>query len=111
MAAVNSTSFILSGKEEPARLTGAGVSSNFFSLLGVRFALGRNFLPEEDRPGQNRVVDSEPPGVAGAVRRATREIAGSTITLNDNIYTVAGVLPAEFSIREVTRRISRRAAK
>src|SRR2546427_9032856 len=34
---------------EPRRLVGAAVSSDFFSLLGVRMALGRDFLPEEDR--------------------------------------------------------------
>jgi putative ABC transport system permease protein len=48
--------FILNGVGEPQRLTGAAVSSEFFSLLGVRLALGRSFLPKEDRPGQNRVV-------------------------------------------------------
>ena len=95
MAAVSSSSFILGGQSEAARLAGAGVSSNFFSLLGVRFTLGRNFLPEEDRPGQNRVailshrVWQERFG-------ADRDIAGKQITLNDNSYTVAGVLPANF---------------
>jgi len=56
IAAVNSVSFVLSGQCDSARLLGAGVSSNFSSLLGVRFPLGRNFLPEEDRPGQNRAA-------------------------------------------------------
>ncbi len=95
MAAVNSPSFILGGQGEAARLAGAGVSSNFFSLLGVRFTLGRSFLPEEDRPGQNRVVIlshrlwQERFG-------ADRYISGKQITLNDNSYTVTGVLPANF---------------
>src|SRR5207244_6297828 len=56
VAAISSSSLILSGQGEPARLSGATVSSNFFSLLGVRTALGRNFLAEEDRPGRNQVV-------------------------------------------------------
>src|SRR5262245_42716584 len=95
MAAINSPSFILGGQGEAARLAGAGVSSSFFSLLGVRFTLGRNFLPEEDRPGQDRVailshrVWQERFG-------ADRDISGKQITLNDNSYTVAGVLPANF---------------
>ena len=49
-------SFILDGQTEAARLSGATVSSNFFSVLGVRFALGRSFLPEEDRPAQNHAA-------------------------------------------------------
>jgi predicted permease len=95
IAAVNSSSFILGGQGEAARLAGAGVSSNFFSLLGVRFTLGRNFLPEEDLPGQNRVailshrIWQERFG-------ADRDIVGRQVTLNDNSYTVVGVLPADF---------------
>jgi putative ABC transport system permease protein len=88
-------SFVLDGHTEAARLSGATVSSNFFSVLGVRFTLGRSFLPEEDRPGQNRVailshrVWQERFG-------AERDIAGSPVTLNDVSYTVVGVLPADF---------------
>jgi putative ABC transport system permease protein len=95
VAAVNSASFIVGGHGEAARLTGAGVSSNFFSLLGVRFTLGRNFLPEEDRPGQNRVailshrIWQERFG-------ADWDISGKQVTLNDTTYTVAAVLPANF---------------
>lgn len=36
----------------PERLEGGRVSSNFFSVLGAAPALGRGFLPEEDRHGR-----------------------------------------------------------
>jgi putative ABC transport system permease protein len=100
MAALNtgfggSVDFVLDGQREAARLSGASVSSNFFSVLGVRFTLGRSFRPEEDRPGQNRI--------AILSHRVWQErfganpgIAGSRVTLNDFSYTVVGVLPAEF---------------
>jgi putative ABC transport system permease protein len=89
------SSFILGGQSEASRLTGGDASSNFFSVLGVRFLLGRNFLPDEDRPGAERVAI-----LSYAVWRkqlgADRDIAGKTITLNNNSYTVVGVLPAGF---------------
>ena len=99
MAAVRApsfaSSFILGGQSEASRLAGADVSSSFFSVLGVRFMLGRNFLPEEDRPGQNRVAILS---YAAWSERfgADRDIAGKAITLNDESYTVVGVLPAGF---------------
>jgi putative ABC transport system permease protein len=96
MAAVNPNSgFTLASRNEPARLTGAGVSANFFSLLGIRFAFGRGFVPQEDRPGHNhvailshRVWQQRFGGDTG--------ITGRTVRLNDDTYTVVGVLPADF---------------
>lgn len=41
---------------EPVRVEGALVTGNFFSLLGVTPRPGRDFRPEEDRPGNNDVV-------------------------------------------------------
>ena len=49
--------FILGGSTNHAaarRLSGADVSADFFSLLGTRMELGRDFLAEEDRPGHNQ---------------------------------------------------------
>ena len=57
MAAINpNLNFVLTGQGEAARLTGAGISPNLFSLLGTRIRLGRDFLEEEDRPGGDRVA-------------------------------------------------------
>ena len=49
MAAIDpSPDFILNGSGQARRLAGAAVSRDFFSLLGVHMAVGRDFLPEED---------------------------------------------------------------
>ncbi|MBI4907004.1 MAG: ABC transporter permease [Acidobacteria bacterium] len=96
MAAVNpSSGFTLWSQDEPLRLSGAGVSANFFSVLGIRFALGRGFLPEEDLPENSRV--------AILSHRVWQErfgadagVAGKTIRLNDGMYTIVGVLPPDF---------------
>jgi len=99
IAAVRASSFapnfILGGQSEASRLTGGNVSSSFFSVLGVQFMLGRNFLLEEEQPGQNRVAILS---YAAWSERfgADPDIAGKAITLNDASYTVVGVLPAGF---------------
>jgi putative ABC transport system permease protein len=96
MAAVSPNSgFTTAAQNEIVRLTGAGVSANFFSVLGIRFALGRGFLPEEDRPGNNQVAILSH---RVWLQRFGGEngITGRTVRLNDAPYTVVGVLPDEF---------------
>ena len=89
------SSFILGGQAEAARLSGGSVSANFFSTLGVQFALGRNFRADEDRPGQNHEVI-----LAHSTWRerfgSDDQIVGKSIRLNDQSYAVIGVLPADF---------------
>ena len=88
--------FILSGHGEPTRLAGAAVFADFFSLFGVQMALGRDFLPQEDRPGENQVVilgDSTWRQHFGG----RSDIVGKQVALNTTGYTVVGVLPRGFS--------------
>ena len=95
MAAFRSTGMILTGGSEPERLTGREVSHNFFTVLGASPALGRTFLPEEDKPGGERTVIL---GHGLWQRRFGGDplIVGKPLTLSDESYTVVGVLPQEF---------------
>jgi putative ABC transport system permease protein len=96
MAAINPfPSFILTGAGQPARLAAAAVSWDFFSVLGTPVAIGRGFLPEEDRPGSNRVAILSYPTWVGRFG-GRPDIVGRTITLNDLSFTVVGILPASF---------------
>src|SRR3977135_884368 len=51
IAAMQSRSLNLTGKDEPERLAGRAVSAELFDVLGVKPALGRSFVSQEDRPG------------------------------------------------------------
>jgi putative ABC transport system permease protein len=95
VAALTGGSFNLTGGGDPERLNGSPVTHNFFSALGASPALGRVFLPEEDQPGKNKVVVLSH---AFWQRRfgGDQSLVNKTITLNDESYTVVGVMPASF---------------
>ena len=86
----------LSGKgEEPEKLEGQLTTYNLFSLLGVKAELGRVFLPEEDRPGATHVAlishDLWTRRFA-----SDRAVVGREILLNNEKYTVVGIMPEGF---------------
>lgn len=79
------------------RIRGAIVSANYFPVLGVRPALGRAFLPEEDQvPGAHPVAVVSDDfwrrrfgGAAAAI--------GRSLTLNRRDFAVVGVAPPGFA--------------
>jgi len=93
VAALYPYAFNLSGSGEPERIDGERVSWNFFQVLRLQPAVGRSFLPDEERFGQHRVcIISD-----GLWRRrfgADPELLGSSILLDGEPHTVIGVLPA-----------------
>src|SRR3954467_15724273 len=46
----------LTGSGEPERVRPAMVTGDFFNVLGVPAALGRNLTPNDDQPGHERVA-------------------------------------------------------
>jgi predicted permease len=87
----------LSGEGEPEQIPSAGASTELFSLLGVHPALGRDFRPEEGRPGgANVVILSD--GLWRSRFGQDKSILGRTITLNQDSFTVIGVLPPGFEV-------------
>ncbi len=77
--------------EEPEEVSGNRVSTNFFLLLGVKTAIGRPFLPEDEAPdGQRVAVLSNKYWVSRF--GADPNIIGRTITLNDTVHVIVGVL-------------------
>jgi putative ABC transport system permease protein len=96
LAAANGENLNLTGSGNAERLQGAGVTANFLSLLGVQPVLGRNILPEEDRPGQGHVALL---GYSLWTSRfnADRGVLGRIITLNGQPHEIIGVLPPNYS--------------
>lgn len=77
---------------EPERVDQALVTANFFDVLGVRPATGRAFLPGEDEPGhEQEVILSD--GLWKRRYGAGPALIGKSIRLDDQNYTVVGVMP------------------
>ncbi len=95
LGAYSGWGFTLTGSGDPARLVGARTTANLFSLLGVEAAVGRTFLPEEDQPGQEKVVLLSY-GLWQSRFGADPQIVGRPITIDRAPYVVVGVMPRDF---------------
>ncbi|HVZ19665.1 MAG TPA: ABC transporter permease, partial [Vicinamibacterales bacterium] len=71
------------------------VTANYFTVLGVQPAMGRTFLPDEERTNVPVTVVSE--GFWERSLGSDPHIVGKTLTLNRVPYTVIGVAPKHFS--------------
>lgn len=80
---------------EPEQVARGSVSASFFSVLGVRPILGRDFLPAEDRPGKGQVVILSY-GLWQRRFNSDPSIVGKAVSINHGQYTVVGVLPSDF---------------
>ncbi|HKQ05406.1 MAG TPA: ABC transporter permease [Blastocatellia bacterium] len=85
----------LTGTTEPERFNGQRVSADYFRVLGVKPALGRDFEAAEDQIGGPREVI-----LNDALWRrrfgGDPQIVGQQVTLDSNLYTVIGVMPGGF---------------
>ncbi len=95
LAAYSETFFTLISGGEPRRVEGAAVSANWFSFLGVRPQLGREFVAAEDE------VDAPATVIIGHALwtrdfGGDPEIVGRTVRLDDEIFEVVGVAPPGF---------------
>src|SRR5262249_29871840 len=89
--------FNLVGWGEPERLRGAAVMASYLATLGVKPALGRTFLADEDRPGG--------PAVALVSHElwqrrlgGERTAIGRALSLEGRSYTIVGVMPPGFDL-------------
>jgi putative ABC transport system permease protein len=86
---------VLTGQSEPERLDGQRVSAGYFSVLGVRPAIGRDFDASDDRlNGPDVVIISD--GLWHRRFAADPGVLRRPVTLNGGSFTVIGVMPPGF---------------
>jgi predicted permease len=85
----------LTGAERPQRLEALGVSSNYFSMLGTSAHIGRVFGPGDEAQGFAEAVVISDSLWAGGFGRDPG-ILGRRVQLDNDPYTIVGVLPPGF---------------
>ncbi len=99
MAALQGVIYAITGEGAPEEVEGNPVTANLFPVLGVSPILGRQFTPEEDRPGARKVAlisyglwQRRFGGVASVLRRDVR--------LDGVPHRIVGVMPRGFAFPE-----------
>ncbi len=95
IAGYKPNSFDLTTNDEVERVSGMRVTANFFTLLKVAPARGRNFDEAEEKPGTNRVAiighDLWQSAFGG-----TEDTLNRQIILDGKPHTIIGILPENF---------------
>ena len=94
-AAIGDWQPTLSDNDDPERLQGDRVSWTYFRTLGIKPALGRDFLAEEDEPGHSDVVILSY-GLWQRRYGGDRSLIGKSILIGGKAMSVVGVLPKSF---------------
>ena len=97
----NLTGLNQTADSRPERVGGATVSSSLFTVLQVNPAVGRAFLPEEDRPGASGVVI-----ISDALWRrrfgADGALIGKSLTIDGRQCAVVGIMPPNCDLNNET---------
>jgi putative ABC transport system permease protein len=82
--------FRIATQDGPENVAASLVTAGFYRMMGDRFSLGYDFIPEDGKPGRGRVVI-----LAHSLWKrlgADPAIIGSTLLMDGEPYTVVGVL-------------------
>jgi len=82
-------------KNNPQRYTGSYITEDFFKIVGISPAMGRDFTAEDNKPGAEKVTI-----LSDEIWRrdfgADPNIVGQSLRINGKAATVIGVMPAGF---------------
>jgi predicted permease len=85
----------LNSTRPPQHIYGGLVTANFLTTLGIKPALGRGFLPDEDQISSPKAVVVLSYQFWRTRSGGDPEILGKAIRLNNASYTVVGVMPSD----------------
>ncbi|MGA2101177.1 MAG: ABC transporter permease, partial [Candidatus Sulfotelmatobacter sp.] len=88
--------FTLTGQGEATHLTGVVVSANLFSVLGVAPAIGRDFVPAEDKPASTGLPVLLSHSLWQNRFGSNTNIVGQSLILDGQAFAVVGVMPVGF---------------
>jgi putative ABC transport system permease protein len=94
MASYTAGTATLESEGEPRHLDATTVSADFFRVLGVVPILGRDFRPDDEKPGNRAVMLSY--SLWQSAFGSAEDITARAIRLSDRSYAVAGVMPKDF---------------
>jgi putative ABC transport system permease protein len=95
LAAYRAQYYDLSGRGVPERTRGVRITEDLLELLEESPELGRSFAPEEYQPGSDHVVLLSD-GLSRRLFAGDPQIVGRALRLNDDVYTVIGIMPSSF---------------
>lgn len=95
-AFINGSTVNVTVDHQPRRYTGAYVSADFFRILGVAPALGRDFTAADDQPGAEKIALISHP-MWQRDFGGTPDVLGKAIRINGKPATVVGVMPPGFA--------------
>ena len=88
-------SFNITGGDRPQHVQGLRTSGGLLQLLQVNPIHGRTFVPDEIQPGGDHVVLLSE-GLWQSRFARDPGVLGKTVKLNDEVFTVIGILPSTF---------------
>jgi putative ABC transport system permease protein len=91
-AALYDLGVTLTGHGEPAEVPAELASADLFRLLGLTPVLGRTYTADDDAPGGAHVVVLSE-GLWQRRFGGARNVVGQVVRVNDEPYTIVGVLP------------------
>jgi putative ABC transport system permease protein len=96
MSSYHTNDFIMTGRGDSTRLQGAVVNADLFPLLRVTPAIGRGFLPNEDKPGESGRVVVLSQELFQKRFGADPNVVNQSMVLDGKPYTIIGVMPQAF---------------